>query len=233
MSAPETSAAVASVIPRSLIRADAATMHFDRYPQYEAGMRWVDEWVTQPHPDLGRPGAVCPQLAPAIRAQTVWLVALTVAGYTPAHAVGAGTVLMEVFDDLAAGPDRSSTALLGFFPELPDEHAATLIDGGHRELRTAFVERGLMLGEFHARSTVGGVHNRALRVMRCPAPMFAVRVMTPHDVVFADQPALTPAERVAFLRACERHIGARLNPTTRADLGARLQTAHEALPGRR
>lgn len=233
MSAPDTAAAVPSVVPGSLIRADTATTHFDRYPQYEAGLRWVNEWVTQPHPDLGRPGAVCPQLAPAIRAHTVWLVALTAAGYTPAHAAGAGKVLMEVFDDLAAGPDRASTALLCFFPDLPDEHAATFIDGGHREMRTAFVERGLMLGEFHARSTVGGVHNRALPVMRCPVPMFAVRVMTPHDVVFADQPALTPADRVAFLGACERHIGARLNPTALADLRARLQTAHQALPGRR
>ncbi|MFD3326564.1 DUF6875 domain-containing protein [Streptomyces sp. NPDC058701] len=226
------STAAPSVVPGSLTRAADAVAAYDRHPQYRAGMRWLDEFVTQPHLNLGRSGAVCPRLAPAIRANTVWLVAVAVPGSTPAHAVDAGRLLLDVFEGIATGPHWASTALLGFFPGLPDEHVADFIDGGHRMLRAEAVERGLMLGEFHEASTVGGVHNRAFPVMRCPEPMFAIRAMTPHDLLFADQPGTPPADRLSFLLAYERHIGPRLSPAAREGLQAHLAAARQALPPR-
>ncbi|MEU4038508.1 DUF6875 domain-containing protein [Streptomyces collinus] len=222
-------AAAPSVVPGSLTRATDAAAVFDRYPQYRTGMRWMEEFVTQPHPDLGRSGAVCPRLAPAIRANTVWLVALTVNEATPADAAAAGRLLLDLFEEVATGPHWSTTALLGFFPGLPAEHSAGFIDGGHGLLRPEAVERGLMLGEFHADSTVGGVHNRTFPVMRCPAPMFAVRAMTPHDLLFADQPGTPPADRLSYLLAYQRHIGPRLSSAAREGLKAKLSAARQAL----
>ncbi len=227
---PVISAAAPSIVPGSLTRAADAAAAYDRYPQFRAGMRWLEEFVTQPHPDLGRSGAVCPRLAPAIRANTVWLVAITVPGFTPRHAADAGRLLVDIFEDVAAGPHRASTALLGFFPGLPDEHTADFIDGGHLLLRPEAVECGLMLGEFHADSDVGGVHNRAFPVMRCPEPMFAIRAMTPHDLLFADQPGTPPADRLSYLLAYQRHIGPRLSPAAREGLEAQLSAARQALP---
>lgn len=223
------STAAPSIIPGSLTQGADAAGAFDRYPQYRAGMRWVEEFVTQPHPDLGRSGPVCPRLAPAIRAGTVWLVALTVHGTTPADAADAGRLLLELFDEVAAEPHRSTTALLGFFPGLPREQAAHFIDGGHGLLRPRAVARGLMLGEFHADSTVGGVHNRAFPVMQCPEPMFAVRAMTPHDLLFADQPGTLPTDRLNYLLAYQRHIGPRLSPAAREDLETKVSAARQAL----
>ncbi|MCX4675845.1 hypothetical protein OG413_11100 [Streptomyces sp. NBC_01433] len=222
-------AAAPAVVPGSLTQATEAAAAFDRYPQYRAGMRWMEEFVTQPHPDLGRPGAVCPRLAPAIRANTVWLVALTAHGTSPADAAEAGRLLLDLFEEVAAGPHRSTTALLGFFPGLPDEQAAGFIDGGHGLLRSEAVERGLMLGEFHADSTVGGVHNRAFPVMQCPEPMFAVRAMTPHDLLFADQPGTPPADRLSYLLAYQRHIGTRLSSAAREGVEAKVSAARQAL----
>lgn len=228
---PETasSAGAASVIPGSLTRAADAAATFDRHPQYRAGMRWLEEFVTRPHPDLGRPGPVCPRLAPALRADAVWLVSVAVPGFTASDAAGAGRLLMRLFETVAAGSHRASTALLGFFPALPEWQVADFIDGGHRILRAEVAEEGLMLGEFHAGSSVGGVHNRAFPVMRCPAPMYAVRVMTPHDLLFADQPGTPPADWVAFLLAYQRHLGDRLSPTARDELSARLADAQQTL----
>ncbi|GAA3390279.1 DUF6875 domain-containing protein [Cryptosporangium minutisporangium] len=222
-------AGAVSAVPGSLVRAGDSATAFGRYPQYRDGMRWLEQFITQPHPDLGRQGAVCPRLAPALRADAVWLVAIAVPHFTRGNAVEAGRLLMRVFEDLATGPHRAITALLGFFPGLPAEQAAEFIDDGHRLLRAEFAEQGLMLGEFHASSTVGGVHNRAFPVMRCPTPMFAVRVMTPHDLLFADQPDTPPAGQVAFLRAYQRHVGSRLSPASRNELRARLVRAGQAL----
>lgn len=226
---PVTTTLRVSVVPGSLTRATGAAAAFGRFPQYRVGLRWLEEFVTRPHPDLGRPGAVCPRLAPALRADTVWMVAITVSAFTPDHAVDAGRLLIPVFDDVSAGPHRPTTALLGFFPDLPAVRAAEFIDGGHRLLRAEFVDRGLMLGEFHAGSDVGGVHNRAFAVMRCPAPMYVVRAMTPHDLLFADQPGTTPADRVAFLLAYQRHVGPRLSSAAREGLRIRIAAADRAL----
>lgn len=222
ITAPVTLTAAPSVVPQSLTQAGDAAAAYGRFPQYRAGMRWLEEFVTQPHPDLGRPGAVCPRLAPAIRADTVWLVSVTAGGSTPEHAVEAGRLLMEVFDEVATGPHRASTALLGFFTDLPSEQAADFIDGGHLRLRPEAVDRGLMLGEFHAGSTVGGVNNRSFPVMRCPEPMFAIRVMTPHDLLFAEQPETPMADRLSYLLAYQQHVGPRLSPSAREDLRSRL-----------
>lgn len=220
----------ATVVPGSLTRAAEAVTAFARYPQYRAAMDWLEHFVTRPHPDLGRPGAVCPRLTSALRADGVWLVSIAVRGFTSGHAVVAGRMLRQVFEDVAAGSRPTDAALLGFFPGLPDRGAGDFIDGGHRMLRAEYVEQGLMLGEFHAHSSVGGVHNRALPVMRCPAPMYVVRAMTPHDLLFADQPGTPPAERVAFLLAYRRHVGSRLSPAARSDLRVRIARARQAAP---
>lgn len=219
---PATVAERAYVEAGSLRSAAGVAELFDRYPVYRDGLQWLQQFVIRAHPDLGRSGAVCPRLIPALRADTVWFVALGVSGASPQHAISAGHLLRELFDDLATGGHRSSSALLGFFPHLSAEHAAEFIDGGHRLLRPGFVEQGLMLGEFHPRSTVGSVHNSALPVMRCPAPMFAVRAMTPHDVLFLDQPHLPPPERLTSLRHFGTHVGPRLGAAGRADLHARI-----------
>jgi uncharacterized protein DUF6875 len=219
----------ASVIPASLTRAADAEAAFDRYPQYRAAMDWLEHFVTRPHPSLGRSGAVCPRLAPALGADRVWLVSLAVSGFTSGHAVGAGRLLRRLFEEVAFGPHRAGCTLLGLFPGLPERLAGEFIDGGHPRLRAEFVEHGLMLGEFHAGSSVGGVHNRAFPVMRSPVPMYAVRAMTPHDLLFAEQPGTSPAERVSFLLAYQRHLDSRLSPAARGDLRARLARAHQAV----
>jgi uncharacterized protein DUF6875 len=229
MTAPTGSLMQPEILTESLVPASHADRLFDQFPHYEAGMTWLNEFVTQPHPDLGRSGAVCPRLAPAIRANTVWLVTVTVHAAQTEDAVATGGILMELFAALATGTHRATTALLGFFPDLPAADAADFIDVGHRLLRPEFVHAGLMLGEFHPASTVGSVHNRNLPVMRCPVPMYAIRTMTPHDLVFAEQPATPPADRVAYLEQLGRHVGSRLTPAVRDQLRARLTAAREAL----
>jgi hypothetical protein len=229
MPSQTTSHRFARVEPGSLTSAAGAADLFHRFPVYRQALEWLEQFVMRSHPDLGRPGAVCPRLAPAMRVDTVWLVAICVTGASAEHAVEAGRVLGHLFDDLATEAQRQSAALLGFFPDLPARDAAGFIDGGHRLVRPWFVERGLMLGEFHPTSTVGSVHNRDLPVMRCPAPMFAVRAITPHDLMFLDQPHTPLTDRLAYLEAFRRHVGARLNPAARVGLQARIDDVRTAL----
>ncbi|MEV8333897.1 DUF6875 domain-containing protein [Streptomyces niveus] len=187
--------------PGSLTDVAHAPDLYGRYPQYERVMGWVRSFVTQPHADLGRPGAVCPRLAPALRLNLVHLVAVGTNTASADEACEKGGALAALYEELFDDPESfRAGALMAVFPDLPDDHADTFIDGGHARLRMDFVARGLMIGEFHPRSTVTSVRNPALPVMRCPVPMFAVRALSRHDVIFLDRPQTPPAEREQYLK---------------------------------
>jgi hypothetical protein len=217
------------VEPDSLTSAAWAPALLGRYPMYAEGLAWVEQFVTRPHPELGRPGAVCPRLGPALRAGTVSLVAIATTGASTQDAVQAGRLLKRLFAALAPGPHWQSTALLAFFPSVPAERAADFIDGGHDLLKAEFVEHGLMLGEFHPASTVTSVHSQSLAVMRCPVQMFAVRAISPHDLLFLDQPHVSPTTRLTYLEHYRRHVGAQLSASGRADLATRIADVQRLL----
>jgi hypothetical protein len=197
--------------PGSLTDTDGAPSLFGRYPDYRRTMQWLDAFVTQPHPGLGRPGAICPRLAPALRRNLVHLVAIRTLTRSVDEAVDKGQALAGLYRKLFTDLESfRAGALLAVFPDLPPEAAPEFIDGGHAQLRMDFVASGLMIGEFHPHSTVTSVRNPALEVMRCPVPMFAVRALTRHDVLFLDRPD-TPADRRAqYLRHLVHHLGDQL-----------------------
>jgi hypothetical protein len=115
-----------------------------------------------------------------------------------------------------------SGALLAVFPDLPADAAPTFIDEGHARLRMEFVSRGLMLGEFHPHSPVGSVYNPQLPVMRSPVPMFAIRALSRHDLLFLDRPTTPPADLARYLRHLLRLVGDQLTSTDLDRIQARL-----------
>ncbi|OPC76728.1 hypothetical protein B4N89_45415 [Embleya scabrispora] len=213
--------------PDSLIDAAHAPALFDRYPAYRHALDWIHHFVLRPDARLNRPGAVCPRLAPALARGRVHLVAARTQAPTTSEAVRVGPHCGDLYDALHPdADDHRSAALLVLFPDLEPEGASAFVDGGHRLLRMSFVARGLMLGEFHAHSTVTSVHNPELPVMRCPVPMFAVRALSRHDLMFLDRPQTPPTERHVYLRHFARHLGHHLAPADRARLHARLRPDH-------
>ncbi|WP_280404553.1 DUF6875 domain-containing protein [Nocardia brasiliensis] len=176
-------------VPDSLTDIASANEHFDRFPHYEAALEWITDFVLAPDPRLQRPGAVCPRLASTIDRNQVWLVTVATTIGRVEESVQTALMLADLFDELVtADDDFRRGALLAVFPDLAPSSAAEFIDDGHARVRPDFVRRGLMLGEFHPASSVGSVHNPTFPVMASPVPMFAVRALTPHDILFLDQP---------------------------------------------
>lgn len=214
--------------PGSLVDVEQAPRLFDRYPSYAQALEWLTTFVARPHPDLMRTGDVCPRLAPALGRNLLWLVVARTTAAEPDTARATGTHLAELFEALFPDPGQfHAGALLGLFPRVEPARAGGFIDGGHRLLRLSFVERGLMLGEFHPESTVASVRNPALPVMRSPVPMFAVRALSRHDLMFLDRPARSPAERRIALQQYLRHVGDQLPATERARVEIRLRDLNE------
>jgi hypothetical protein len=216
--------------PGSLTDIEHAPSLYDRYPEYGRAMEWLDGFVTQPHPDLGRPGAICPRLAPAMRRNLVHLVAIPTVTGSVDEAVDKGQALAGLYRELFADPESfRAGALLAFLPGLPPDVAPEFIDGGHARLRMDFVASGLMIGEFHPASTVTSVRNPALEVMRCPVPMFAVRALTRHDLLFLDRPDTPPGQRVQYLKHLLHHLEDQLPAADLERISASI-AASEASP---
>src|SRR6185503_16694400 len=70
------------------------------------------------------------------------------------------------------------------------------IDCAHTILKPFYMECGLMLGEFHPSSTVRGAHSATFRPMRADVPLFVIRAMALHDILFIDGESTSPGMRV-------------------------------------
>jgi hypothetical protein len=205
--------------PGSLACAADAPGLSGRYPQYREVLDWIGEFITRPDARVGRPGAVCPRVAPALEHDLVWLVAIPVTASSRAEAAETGIRLAGLFRDLFPQPEQArAAALLAIFPGLAPQRAGAFIDGGHTALRTRFTAAGLMLGGFHPARAGTAVRNPAFPVWRCPVPGLAVRAMSPHDLMFLDRPG--PGE-TAVLAHYLRHIP---HPPGAARLRARAGT---------
>ncbi|MGV9674225.1 DUF6875 domain-containing protein [Nocardia sp. NPDC003482] len=181
--------------------------------------RWLTERVGRPHPDLGRDGPICPFVLPARKAGALTLLEHPWRG--PHEAARMAELIVAVAERFESVPGRGDLdALLVVVTGLPRE-AWWLIDEGHRQAKTAVVERGLMVGQFHPDCRAPSVHNPLFAVNTAPYPLFALRRMAVHDILFlAEDPRwfrryrelfghrFTPAGRVgeplraAYARAC-------------------------------
>lgn len=74
-------------------------------------------------------------------------------------------------------------SLLVVFPDIP-ENQVCVLDIVHENIKTEFVQAGLMIGQFHQKCDVRGVHNSGFRASRSPHPLIAIRHMEVHDIIF-------------------------------------------------
>jgi uncharacterized protein DUF6875 len=61
--------------------------------------------------------------------------------------------------------------------------------------------------------------------MRSPVPMFAVRALTLHDLMFLDRPHTLPADRLEYLRLYLHHLDPELSDKARRDIRDRIAAA--------
>jgi hypothetical protein len=156
------------------------------------------------------------------------MVSVPVRSGTPEDACRVGLSLAALYRGVFTTPAAFHTgALLAVFPDLDSTVAPTFIDGGHALLKPQFVAQGLMLGEFHPRSSVASVRNPDLHVMRCPVPMFAVRALSRHDLAFLDTPHTAPDLRARYLRHALTFLGDQLPDHQQARIRAELANSLE------
>ncbi|WP_405804698.1 DUF6875 domain-containing protein [Streptomyces sp. NBC_01187] len=156
-------------------------------PQGQA-WRWFEDFLCRPHGEIGRGGQVCPFVGPAIGAGT-----LRVEQWETAPEPGADELtalvhrMVDTFEHTEwAGRNRTLHALVIVLDGL-DAAALPQMDEAHRRAKPELVHRYLMLGQFHPACDERAARNPSLRVSRAPVPLFALRNMAFHDVLFLDE----------------------------------------------
>jgi hypothetical protein len=150
---------------------------------------WIEEFICEPRPDLGRAGPVCPFVRPSLEREL-----LSMAFHYEIDGSSVKAVKRTISDygakflklPFASERDRGLLSLLVVFPNIPEERAG-VIDAVHAEMKTQFVQRGLMLGQFHPNCTAPAVHNHSFRAFVSPFPLFAMRYMSYHDILFLSE----------------------------------------------
>ncbi|WP_440564567.1 DUF6875 domain-containing protein [Trinickia sp.] len=191
---------------------------------YEAGLRWMQRFIMQPHPDLGRKGAVCPFAKPAHEDEALLFSAFDATGLPFDAYIAALMRLPYLFQRVSkARPEPTELLSLAVFPiGLPDGAHYKFIDCAHVILKPFYMECGLMLGEFHPTSTVRGAHSATFRPMRADVPVFVIRAMALHDALFIDGESTPVGMRVHELECYLRWNAPRLSATESERVAARL-----------
>ncbi|WP_189304400.1 DUF6875 domain-containing protein [Streptomyces cinerochromogenes] len=153
----------------------------------EAARAWLTGYLCSVDARVGRPGAVCPFVAPALRAGTLRLEQWPVnAQIGVAGLVSLVRDMVAVFESAQwVSRNRTLHALVVVLDGLPTDRLG-VTDEAHRQVKPELVAKGLMLGQFHAQCEERAARNPSFRVSRSPVPMLALRHMAVHDVLFLD-----------------------------------------------
>jgi len=148
---------------------------------------WAEEYLCRPHPELGREGPVCTFVQVAMKKGLFFL---TVCRDRELDRPAIERTLVRYRDRFLAiapqeGPDVAFKTILILFPDLRQEDVPALIEGTQESLKPFYVEKGLMIGEFHAGPPKkAGLWNPDFRPLRSPVPMLVIRNMVPTDFAF-------------------------------------------------
>jgi Domain of unknown function (DUF6875) len=178
---------------------------------------WARAYLSRPHPDLGRPGPVCPYVPRSLRSSHFWVTAHHGAQPEPAELVQTVRRYRDWFIRLEPddGQGAQLKTILVLFPHIATADAPRLVDPAQQLLKTEFTRAGLMVGEFHpAPPQAPGLWNKDFRPLRSPVPLLAIRHMVPSDLPFLAgnaehsaaylarfRDAIPPASRSRLVRA--------------------------------
>lgn len=165
---------------------------------YTQTREWMLNVVAEPSPEIPRPGGICPFVRRAHDAGAIYYVEYDASNVD----------LNQFFDDICQITDFYQQHVQQLKPEIQDLFSVIIvvthlhtdkyeqfIDAVHYSSRLHFMQRGLMLGEFHPRSRKPSARNDEFFPLVSPVPCFAVRKLTGHDILFINNEGDTVNKR--------------------------------------
>lgn len=154
--------------------------------------RWIDDYVVQPHADLGRSGTVCPFVPGSLQRRSLHFAPERVAGLDAQQVVDLFRDYQRLF--LATPPtdgdDAPYKTILVVLTDVAPERAADLFAEVLAQLAVpVYEEHGVVFGPYFAGNDAPAIHNREFHPFRSPAPFAFVRYTVLGDwEFFLDDP---------------------------------------------
>lgn len=158
--------------------------------------RYVAEFLTAEHAQLGRPGAVCPFAAKALEQDLIRLTAFSLETPDEAAAIAGMERLLGMLDRGGTG----HPAIVAVFPRLAEPAGSAMVARVQKALKPAFIARELMIGQFYPDCPEPGLWNADFRPLQTPVVSLAIR-----DITLFDAPFML--ERQAYVDAFVRLFG--------------------------
>lgn len=220
------------------VLAEPAQRPLDGWGAMREVASWLDRYVSKPHAALGRSGEICPWTRRTIDLGKLELVPIASTDSAEVEEILRVLLARFVSTEPTEGSDAAFRSLVAVFHRVDPASAAEFMITVHARSKPAFLDRGLMLGEFYPTCEKPGLRNPDFRPLRSPIPLLVIRQMVEPDIEFL----LDKDEFVeAYLRACRRRGLERLlrlleqRPASlagRADALVRIANAHRHLSTR-
>jgi hypothetical protein len=172
---------------------------------------WVRSYLMRPHPQLGRPGAVCPFTSAAARLDAIRV------GSSPAGAQEEVDRTLRralaAFEAIETPKSQRHfrTVIVGF-PNCADEDGLARLKNARNGMRRESILRGKMFALFEPNSGDKGLLNPEFRPLRSPLPLLAIRMLVENDAPFVlRNPLLAPIYLLKFPLAGPRRIWSALS----------------------
>lgn len=150
---------------------------------------WLESYMGQPHPQLGRNGEICPYIKTALRKDGVRF-----SCYDTATTLGAQRISVIFFAEGVAlerhlsglseeDADMAATCVL--FPKLRQEDFDH-VGEAHTLIKGRLMKRGMMISAFYPGYPKPGIYNPAFELYQSPYPLAALRMMAIRDLAFVE-----------------------------------------------
>ena len=146
---------------------------------FSSVIEWIERFLCAPNTELGRLGDVCPFAKTAMLKRSVEFYRNR--SKSVSCLLADVELHMEEFLQSGANQDVYRCRIIvptGF------DNAVGAVEYVQKQLKPAFVERHLMIGQFFQGCEEPGLWNKAFRPLQAPVPLIAIRSMVPTDIAF-------------------------------------------------
>ena len=156
-----------------------------------AVLQWASEHLCTPNDRMrrsrnGPAEPVCPFVKPALASSCFYIdVRREINGLSPGPIADA---MLKYRETLRSVPpfrpaEQGLKTIIAVFPEIGAE-TAPVLDLVHSQIKSAFVQEGLMVTQCYPGCDMRSVRNPELRAYDSPYPLMAMRLMAIHDILF-------------------------------------------------
>ncbi|MEU6671566.1 DUF6875 domain-containing protein [Streptomyces sp. NPDC046727] len=168
---------------------------------------WISGFIMQPHPDLGRKGAVCPFMDRAMKHGRVLVNPVRIGAESDVPRLRAATRewLGRIRNASHGGEEYESVVFVPFGGD--EDFLRETVTRVQAELRFEALEQGVMVGEFYPGHEASAIHNGEFRPLRSPRPILGIRSMVETDIYFLRLDTGSELDRRRCLAVWHRFFG--------------------------